>query len=586
MKYLIFIIVFAIHTPSLIGQDQTRLTDWSIAGIRNDSQAPGQIIDFITSGGVNDGETDNSDILQSIFSQLSVTGAIIDFGSGVFRFEKSISVPENVILRGQSADQTIFEFELIQEDDLIKVEGTGVFGDTIYLNSLLKDSLSIELINSHSFQKDDYIIIQEDDSEVITSSWAKNSTGQIVQLNIETDSGFELNSPLRRSYSTENRPFGRSISLRSNVGIESLTIRNLKQTAGQTSNILFSNTRNCWVKCIRSEVTNYAHVEVVSSTNLEISGSYFKDGFEYTGGGKAYGVMLHFTTGEVLVINNQFEHLRHSMIVQAGANGNVFAYNYSKDAYWEEDGFPNNSAGDLVLHGNYVYSNLFEGNIVQNIVIDASHGINGKFNTFFRNRAELYGIVMAPTSVSNGQNFIANEITSSIINTGFYAIFGTDHFQEANNRNGTYLPELTGEENVSSSLFIDEIPEYYENGNWPPIGIGTPIGQNTVKSKEMYESSQHTDCESVDITTTIMNPEEKPILIYPNPGKDWIYVEVDGNNSLAFDGVLIYDSTGKIVYKGQMLGPINISNLVKGVYTLVIHSRGAVSSVEKLMVIR
>ncbi len=41
---------------------------------------------------------------------------------------------------------------------------------------------------------------------------------------------------------------------------------------------------------------------------------------------EAYGTMLHFTTGECLIENNIFEHLRHSTIVQAGANGNVFGY--------------------------------------------------------------------------------------------------------------------------------------------------------------------------------------------------------------------------------------------------------------------
>ena len=92
--------------------------------------------------------------------------------------------------------------------------------------------------------------------------------------------------------------------------------------------------------------------------------------------------MLHFTTNECLVEDNIFNHLRHSMILQAGANGNIFSYNYSYDPYWTGVFFPANSAGEIVLHGNWPYANLFEGNDVGNIVIDNSHDANGPHNTF------------------------------------------------------------------------------------------------------------------------------------------------------------------------------------------------------------
>ncbi|MBK6996924.1 MAG: hypothetical protein IPH31_19135 [Lewinellaceae bacterium] len=38
------------------------------------------------------------------------------------------------------------------------------------------------------------------------------------------------------------------------------------------------------------------------------------------------------------------------MLLQSGSNGNVLGYNFSTDPYWEE--FPNDAAGDIVLHGN------------------------------------------------------------------------------------------------------------------------------------------------------------------------------------------------------------------------------------------
>lgn len=96
-------------------------------------------------------------------------------------------------------------------------------------------------------------------------------------------------------------------------------------------------------------------------------------------------------------------------------NGNVFAYNHSTAPFWSAFPLPTDAAGDAVLHGNYPYMNLFEGNVVQNVVIDDSHGINGPNNMFFRNRAELYGIFMGTTPPSDHQNFIGNQVTDTTL---------------------------------------------------------------------------------------------------------------------------------------------------------------------------
>jgi len=91
------------------------------------------------------------------------------------------------------------------------------------------------------------------------------------------------------------------------------------------------------------------------------------------------------------------------VLLQSGANGNVISYNYSLNPN-QSDSPPANGAGDLVLHGNYPFANLFEGNICQNVMIDASHGINGPYNTFFRNRVQLYGIIMSPSPATDSMN--------------------------------------------------------------------------------------------------------------------------------------------------------------------------------------
>ncbi|MFM7771027.1 MAG: hypothetical protein ACKO8Q_10785, partial [Bacteroidota bacterium] len=102
----------------------------------------------------------------------------------------------------------------------------------------------------------------------------------------------------------------------------------------------------------------------------------------------------------------------------------------------------------------YIFINLFEMNSVQNIVIDNSHGPNGPYNTFLRNRASLFGIFFSADN-SPSQNFIGNEIP----NTNFpyssvnYTILGTYHFLFGNNNKGNLDPIGTEKPSTSSLIF-------------------------------------------------------------------------------------------------------------------------------------
>ena len=116
------------------------------------------------------------------------------------------------------------------------------------------------------------------------------------------------------------------------------------------------------------------------------------------------------------------------MLVQAGGNGNVFSYNYSRNPHRSE--WPHDYASDLCLHGNYPFANLFEGNVVYNAQIDNSHGISGHLNTLFRNSVGHYGFIM--TSNTDKQNILANDITDSNVGHGLFVIFGNDHEVKGN----------------------------------------------------------------------------------------------------------------------------------------------------------
>ena len=160
---------------------------------------------------------------------------------------------------------------------------------------------------------------------------------------------------MRMDYLMQRTPAVRRILPVENTGVECLKIQRVDNTAPeQASNISFDFVVNSWVNGVAFQNTTFAHVEASHSSNIDISNCHFKDAFEYGGGGRAYGVMLQFSTNECRVYNNIFDHLRHSMIVQAGANGNVFCYNYSVNPFWTGSALlPSNSAGDMVRTHNF-----------------------------------------------------------------------------------------------------------------------------------------------------------------------------------------------------------------------------------------
>ena len=207
--------------------------------------------------------------------------------------------------------------------------------DTSYLTqNAFKDSSSVKVNNSSLFMVGDWVRIIQNDSALINNSWALNTVGQIVEITQIINNELVFDSDLRRNYNLNQTPYVKKILIKENTGLECFKIQREDNSSSQVSNIKFSRAANCWISGIESDKCNFAHVDVEYSTNLTISKSYFHDAQNYGSGGKAYGVMLHFTTNECLVEDNIFNHLRHSMILQAGANGNIFSYNYSYDPYW------------------------------------------------------------------------------------------------------------------------------------------------------------------------------------------------------------------------------------------------------------
>ena len=549
-----------------------RMYDWSSFGLKDTTTLNFNSIDLSNYGLYSSGLSPNDSLLLSIISTTSsgsAAGVILNFPAGTYLFNQTISLPGNIVLKGKGADSTILKFDLNGSGHSIEVSGSISSDTTAIIQDIYKDSSSIFVHNTSSFISGDWIRIIQNDGSLINNGWALNTVGQIVRISQVINNKLILSSKLRENYNTSSQPYIKKIILKENTGIECLKIIREDVSTNQVSNLKFSRTANCWVSGIESDKCNFAHVDVEYSSNHSISKSYFHDAHNYGSGGKAYGVMLHFTSNECLVEDNIFNHLRHSMILQAGANGNVFSYNYSLDPFWTGVFFPSNAAGEIVLHGNWPYANLFEGNDVGNIVVDNSHNANGPHNTFLRNRARGYGIFFSDTS-SPGQHFIGNEITNDSLGAPFnslnYFIQGSNHLLFGNNYLGNIDPIGTDSLPILSYTY-SSIPNFIPSNQW--AGIGPPNNLNSVsipaKDRYIYNAIFSNSCGENLTDLKIIN--QNNFKIYPNPFSNELHIL--GKN---IKNIKIHDSFGKLVYDQQNNFNIKNINWKKGIYLISIKS--------------
>lgn len=566
MKYLIsklLILLVLCSFAQTIPIDRT--TNWSKAGYIDNGQNFDAVLDFVSEGGDPTGANSNDAVFEQIKFSYEGQSVQLNVPSGTYKFETSISFPSNFHLSGSCADSCKFIFDLNGNGSLMNISGElGTVNYTITENAAVGDSI-IFLDQATELFLEDWLILTLDDNALVTSNWAERSVGQIVKVKSIDGNRITINSPLRIDFNTNNNIQADKLEMKENVVIENISIERIDETQNQTSNLLFSYATNCKVKCIESRFCNFSHITIEESSQVEVSGSYFNDAFDFGGGGKGYGIVLQFTSGDCLIHDNIFEKLRHAILLQAGPNGNVVSYNYSVDPFWTGTSLPSNAAGDIVLHGNYPFYNLFEGNICQQIVIDNSHGLNGTRNTFFRNRTELYGIFMNTDPPSDGQNFVGNEITNDGFLLGNYALQGKDHFEFGNNQRGTIIPSGTTEI-PEASLYLNEIPTFYqENEHWPPIGPSNNLGDHINKAQSRFLQDRLTNCSQPTEPNAILNNFSDQISLFPNPTNSMLQI----NGEILPKEWIILDRSGTILFTGKGEN-IDMSGFVTGLYFIEI----------------
>ena len=586
-------IFFILLTLSTFGQTipSTRIVGWENAGYRGNIDPNSLFVDVTTQGIIGDSLTNNAPALNTLIQSACGFRAILYFPAGTYLFNSTINLNDSIALRGASSDSTHFVFNFNgASGNCINLSGSGNSSWYSATDGYQKDNSWITVADSGLLQAGDWAEIRESNGSWDTQpiSWADYSVGQLLEITGRSGDTVFLREPIRITYDPSlNIQISRFVPKRE-VAIECLSYERTDSVSCFCPTINFYHAVDCVVRGVEGKKSISAHVLLDDCSNISINGCRFHDAFEYNGSSMhGYGIALYYHTGQCLIENNILHHLRHSISFQCGANGNVVGYNYSFDPNRSE--FPANYGADISMHGHYPYANLFEGNIVQNIQLDQTWGPSGPNNTFFRNRAELYGIFMTSgTANSDNENFVGNEVTSTAFLQGNYTLAGSGHFEYGNNVRGTITP--SGTANLPDiSYYLNGTPAFWNiAANWPSIGPANSIGSGTIPAKDRFlNSPSKTICNDETDTQTGNNAYLKDrFLIYPNPATTSVHIELPASMDLPVD-VRVTDVTGQVIIQalhgnGQKFD-LSTNSLPHGIYLIsIVHPKGSAS--QKLLI--
>ncbi|MEW5988873.1 MAG: glycosyl hydrolase family 28-related protein [Chloroflexota bacterium] len=588
----ITVLLLGLILPAVVLADvipPERLVAWD-PGVRGDIPTYYYVADVKDFGAVGDGVADDGPAFNAAI-QAAATPGFIWVPPGDYRIATIIQMKSGIVLQGAGPTQSRLLFDLpgyVQRGG-IEFNGWAETADIPVQSGYTFGSTALTLDSTAGMAPGTLLWLYQDDDEAVMYTadywrvdYGQYSMSQMVGVAAVNGNTITLDAPLRLDYTASLNPRVRIVHPIENAGLESLYLERLDAEDAYTVSMTYA--QNCWVRYVESKMSFRAHIWAFYSRFLTFTTNYFHEAHDYGDGGHGYGVTLADSTSDVLVTNNIFHTLRHSMMVKEGANGNVFSYNYSFDNQLLK--------ADVSMHGHYNYANLFEGNVVRQMIVSDWWGPSGKFSTLFRNRvSDLTGISVRDHS--HYTNVVANNTTRIEIRTdpdiiifGYPIYMGEveNELVDGNLVGGVYT--WSGEP-IPASYYLDAPPEFWGNKPWP--AIGGDVDQTyepdvRLPAQDRYQLIQQgawrpplpliLTSETAGLTTTLTvinaNPNEQITFVQstagPGPGPcppPLGGLCLDILNPVAILGRVRADSTGTAVFTTPFAGPIWVQAVAK-----------------------
>ena len=349
---------------------------------------------------------------------------------GTYNFNGTIALgtaDNNLVIKGIGSDKVILFFQTgSSADHCFSITGNSTGTTTPLMGSYVKDNDILTLASARTdLNIGDCIELLDD----LPTNYQWATVGQVIQIKAKiSDTQYQLADKLSMDYPAGYSPRIQKFIPVQNIGFEDIKVQRSTSdgAANAGRNFYFNNAVNCWLYGVESHGTVSWHVDISASSHIFIHGCFFHHANAYGNPeGTGYGVVCENRSTNCLIENNIFNYLRHAMLVESSANRNVYSFNYDyvrnydwafELPPWTSD--PNIGPADIAVHGTYAHANLFESNFVELIYEDGSHGNNGQYNTFFRNR------VWNDDAQQDGYIFVENGGNTNVIaNSCIYATY-------------------------------------------------------------------------------------------------------------------------------------------------------------------
>jgi len=490
-----------------------RIVDWK-PGLPDGMPVKTAEADVRDFGAAGDSLSDDAPAFMAAIASLPPGGGTVRIPAGRYLLRRGLRLDRGIMLSGEGFRNTRLFFDLdARVENAVEISRPIEDGWTSVPGGCLRGSLALETERADRFSGGGFLEITRDNDPRLmytntewNQDWAADAVGQIVQVESVKRDRVRFRTPLYLDYPTELRPKVRRLDPVQYAGVEKLSVMRLDSGLGDM--IVLRHAAFCRVSDVESAFTTGMHVLLYDAFRCEVTNGYFHHAHGYGAGGRGYGADCATHATDNKIENNIFEHLRHAMMVQVGASGNVFGYNYSCRPESDE-GFP---LADLSLHGHYANYNLFEANTVQSIGVGDYWGPAGPGNVFLRNVVET-GIVTVE-DFSHEQSFVGNTVRSESGDGSIRIHQSVQNTLQHGNRIGELVqwdPSIPVHD-VPLSYYLDSRPAFWGDGDWPSRDAGDSA-VTELPAKTRYRKG----------TLIASSEDQKPpkrgpeLSVYPNP---------------------------------------------------------------------
>lgn len=367
--------------------------DWTSTGRR--SEAPSATVSVLDFGAVaNDGASDSAAFAAAVDAASEAarngTPTTVEIPAGTFLLTETLALRSSVVLRGAGRDATFIDIDLSGADaeGITMVGAPFGNGEWTPLAADLERGERRVRVDGLAFGQNQVVEIEQDNvSEMVSREewvvdWGQGASGMMALVADSGESVAVLDHVATDDYTVARNARIRPISAITRSGIESLTIERLDTGYGHIVAMRFGY--DLWVRDVETIKTSRAHIGIDTVGRCEVVSSNIHGAHDFGDGGRAYGISVARHTTNCKFEDNALWDLRHALIIQLGASGNVFGYNDARGSAGYEDRQPR---ADISLHGHWPQMNLFEGNVVDRVVFADWWGPVGPTNVLWRSCA-------------------------------------------------------------------------------------------------------------------------------------------------------------------------------------------------------